>query len=229
MEPEITDLCNFLIKMGANIKGVGTNIIEVTGVNKLKDVSYTIMPDRIEAGTFLIAGVITKGNITVKNINADHLKPILYKLEECGAEIQINNNEINLKMTKRPNKLEIKTMPYPGFPTDMQALFGALLTVCKGTSTITETIFENRFKYTQELKRMGAKIKQEGNTIIIDGKRKLSPANVVATDLRGGTSLILAGLVTKGLTRIDKIEYILRGYEKIDEKLRKLGADIKLI
>lgn len=229
MEPEITDLCNFLIKMGANIKGVGTNIIEITGVNKLKDVSYTIMPDRIEAGTFLIAGVITKGNITIKNINADDLKPILYKLEECGAEIQINNNAINLKMTKRPNKLEIKTMPYPGFPTDMQALFGALLTVCKGTSTITETIFENRFKYTQELKRMGAKIKQEGNTIIIDGKRKLSPANVVATDLRGGTSLILAGLVTKGLTRIDKIEYILRGYEKIDEKLRKLGADIKLI
>lgn len=229
MEPEIIDLCNFLVKMGAKINGIGTNIIEITGVKNLKNVSYNIMPDRIEAGTFLVAGVITKGNIKIKNVNTDDLKPILYKLEEVGADITIQKGIINLKMLKRPNKLEIKTMPYPGFPTDMQAIFGALACVAKGTSTITETIFENRFKYTQELKRMGAKIKQEGNTIIIDGKRKLNSANVVSTDLRGGISLVLAGLGAKGITKVDKIEYILRGYEKLDEKLRSLGADIKLI
>lgn len=227
MEPEITDLCRFLIKMGANITGVGTNIIKVIGVSELKDVSYNIMPDRIEAGTFLIAGVMTKGCIKLNNVNADDLKPILYKLEETGANIEIDNKSILLKMTKRPNKLDIKTMPYPGFPTDMQAIFGALLTIAKGTSTITETIFENRFKYTQELNRMGAKIKQEGNTIIIDGKRKLSSANVKATDLRGGVSLVLAGLATKGKTKVDNIEYILRGYENFDNKLTALGASIK--
>ena len=226
MEPEITDLCKFLIKMGVNIEGVGTNVIKVIGNRHLKDVSYNIMPDRIEAGTFLVAAVITKGNLKINKVVIDDLNPILYKLEECGANIETGNNWIKIKMSKRPNKLEIKTMPYPGFPTDMQAIFGVLLCLAKGTSIITETIFENRFKYTQELNRMGAKIKQEGNTIIIDGKRKLSNANVVATDLRGGMALILAGLSSKGVTKVDKAEYVLRGYENLDKKLTKLGAEI---
>lgn len=229
MEPEITDLCEFLIKMGAKIQGVGTNIIKIVGVKNLKDVSYNIMPDRIEAGTFLVAAVMTKGNIKINKVNIEHLNPILYKLEECGANIEKGKDWIRIKMTKRTGRLEIKTMPYPGFPTDMQAIFGALLTLSKGTSTINETIFENRFKYTKELIRMGAKIKQEGNTIIIEGKRKLNSANVEATDLRGGMALVLAGLSAKGETNVDKIGYILRGYEKLDEKLRKLGADIRRI
>lgn len=229
MEPEITDLCNFLIKMGAKITGIGTNIIKIIGVKSLKDVSYNIMPDRIEAGTFLVATVITKGNVKINNICIDDLKPILYKLEECGAELDIQKNSINVKMNKRPNSIEIKTMPYPGFPTDMQAIFGSMLTIAKGTSVITETIFENRFKYTGELSRMGAKISQKGNTIIIDGKRKLNKARVEATDLRGGIGLVLAGLSTKEEVIVDKIEHILRGYENLTKKLTNLGADIKMI
>lgn len=229
MEPEITDLCKFLVKMGAEIEGIGTNIIKIVGVKSLKDVSYNIMPDRIEAGTFLVAGVMTKGNITINNICVDDLKPILYKLEECGAELQIQKNSINIKMNKRPNPIEIKTMPYPGFPTDMQDIFGSMLSLAKGTSIITETIFENRFKYTGELNRMGAKISQKGNTIIINGKRKLNKARVEATDLRGGIGLVLAGLSTKGEVVVDKIEYILRGYENLVKKLTSLGADIKIM
>lgn len=155
MEPEIIDLCNFLIKMGAKIEGIGTNIIKITGVKRLKSISYNIMPDRIEAGTFLVAGVITRGNITLNNVNPDDLSPILYKLEECGANIKVSKNSITLKMNKRPNRLEIKTLPYPGFPTDMQAIFGSMLCTSKGTSTITETIFENRFKYARRIKKNG--------------------------------------------------------------------------
>ena len=229
MEPEIVDLCNFLNRMGAKISGMGTNAIKVIGVKSLKDVSYNIMPDRIEAGTFLVAAVMTKGNIRINNICIDDLKPILYKLEECGAELQINKNTIDIKMNKRPNPLEIKTMPYPGFPTDMQAIFGSMLSLAKGTSVITETIFESRFKYTGELNRMGAKISQKGNTIIINGKRKLNKARVKATDLRGGIGLVLAGLSTKGEVIVDNIEYILRGYENLVKKLVSLCADIQII
>ena len=229
MEPEIIDLCNFLVKMGANISGIGTKIIKVVGVKKLKNVSYNIMPDRIEAGTFLVAAVVTKGNIKVNKVCIEDLKPILYKLEECGSNIECGNNWIKIKMTKRPNKLKITTQPYPGFPTDMQAIFGSMLTIAKGTSIITETIFENRFKYTSELNRMGAKISQKGNTIIIEGQRNLRKANVESTDLRGGIGLVLAGLCTKGETKVEKIEYILRGYENLDKKLSKLGANIKMI
>lgn len=189
IEPEIIDLCNFLVKMGANISGIGTSIIKIIGVKNLKNVSYNIMPDRIEAGTFLVAAVMTKGNIKLDKVCIDDLKHVLSKLEECGAKIETGKDWINISMQKRPTKLEIKTMPYPGFPTDMQAIFGAMLCIAKGTSVITETIFENRFKYTSELKRMGAKINQEGNTIIIDGKRKLSSANVQTTDLRGGVRI----------------------------------------
>ena len=229
MEPEIIDLCNFLVKMGAKISGIGTKIIRVIGVRKLKNVSYSIMPDRIEAGTFLVATVITKGNVKINKVCIEDLKPILYKLEECGAKIETGNNWIKIKMTKRPNKLEITTQPYPGFPTDMQAIFGSMLTIAKGTSVITETIFENRFKYTSELNRMGAKISQKGNTIIIEGQKNLKKTNVESTDLRGGIGLVLAGLCTKGETKVEKIEYILRGYENLDKKLSKLGANIKMI
>ncbi len=149
MEPEIIDLCNFLIKMGAKIYGAGTNVIKIIGVNRLKSISYNVMPDRIEAGTFLVAGVMTRGNIKLNNVCTECLSPILYKLEECGANITVSKNSVSLKMNKRPNKLEIKTLPYPGFPTDMQAIFGSMLCIAKGTSTITETIFENRFKYSR--------------------------------------------------------------------------------
>ena len=227
-EPEIIDLCNFLLKMGAKIYGVGTGSVKIIGVSKLKSISYNIMPDRIEAGTYLVATCMTKGNIKINKVNPEHLKPILYKLEEAGAIINTEKDTVSLKMSKRPNKLEIKTLPYPGFPTDMQAIFGSLLTIAKGTSTITENIFENRFKYTGELARMGAKFRQEGNILVIDGKRKLSGSTVKSTDLRGGAALILAGLCAKGMTRVDDVQYILRGYEKIDKKLSKLGADIKL-
>lgn len=229
MEPEITDLCEFLVKMGAKIDGIGTNTLKVTGVKKLKSISYTIMPDRIEAGTFLVAGAITRGNIIINNANPDHLKPVIYKLEEAGAEIKTLKNSVQLKMQKRPNALELKTLPYPGFPTDMQAIMGACLTIANGTSIITENIFENRFKYAGELIRMGAKIKQEGNLLIIDGRKKLTGTKVRSTDLRGGVSLILAGLYAKGETQVDNINYILRGYEKIDKKLQNIGADIRLI
>ena len=150
-EPEIVDLCDFLIRMGAKITGAGTSFIQITGVKKLKPVSYNIMPDRIEAGTYLVAGCMTKGDIKINKVNTEHLKPILYKLEETGANIKIEKNSVSLKMNKRPNKLEIKTLPYPGFPTDMQSIFGSLLTIAKGTSTITENIFENRFKYARRI------------------------------------------------------------------------------
>ena len=229
MEPEIVDLCNFLVKMGANIFGIGTKIIKIVGVQKLKDVSYNIMPDRIEAGSFLAFAVATKGNIKINKVCTENLKPILYKLEECGANIECSSNWVKIKMSKRPNKLEIITQPYPGFPTDMQAIFGSMLTIAKGTSIITETIFENRFKYTSELNRMGAKISQKGNTIIIEGQKNLKKTNVESTDLRGGIGLVLAGLCTKGETKVEKIEYILRGYENLDKKLSKLGANIKTI
>lgn len=200
-EPEIVDLCEFLNKMGANIVGSGTSFIKIIGVQNLKSVSYHIMPDRIEAGTFLVATCMTKGNIKLNKVVPEHLKPVLYKLEEAGCEIETTKNTVSLKMNKRPNRLEIKTLPYPGFPTDMQAIFGSMLTISKGTSTIAENIFENRFKYASELARMGAKTKQEGNLLVIEGKRKLSGSIVKSTDLRGGAALILAGLVAKGTTR----------------------------
>ena len=228
MEPEIIDLCNFLNKMGATIEGAGTNVIKIKGTFKLKKgISYNIMPDRIEAGTFLIATAITKGDVKINKVNPDDLKSVISKLEECGAKIDVGKNYIHLKMDSRPQAVEIKTMPYPGFPTDMQAIFTSLLCISKGTSIVIENIFENRFKYTGELKRMGAKIKQNDKTIIIYGKRKLTGANVISTDLRGGASLVLAGLASKGETKVDNLAHILRGYENLDGKLNKLGASIE--
>ena len=225
-EPEIEDLAKFLNRMGAKIKGVGTDKVEITGVKKLSEVSYNIMPDRIEAGTYLVAGGITGGNIKLTNVCVEHILPILNKLEETNCKLNITKNTIEINAPKRIKAVDIKTMPYPGFPTDMQSIFGALLTTAKGTSIITENIFENRYKYVQELIRMGTKIKVEGRTAIIKGTKRIQGANVVATDLRGGAALVIEGLAAKGITKIDNIHYILRGYEKIEEKLKKIGAEI---
>ena len=225
-EPEIEDMIKYLNKMGAKINGAGTDKVEIVGVRKLSEVSYNIMTDRIETGTYLVAGAITPGNIKLLNVNPTHIEPILNKLDEVNCKLNISKNEIEIIAPKRVKAVDIKTMPYPGFPTDMQSIFGALLITAKGTSVITENIFESRYKYAQELIRMGAKINVEGRTAIIKGTKRIQGANVVATDLRGGASLVVAGLYAKGITQVDNVHYILRGYEKMDEKLKKLGAKI---
>lgn len=225
-EPEIIDLQNFLNKMGAKIKGAGSNKIEINGVKQLKDVSYNIMPDRIETGTFLCIAAMTGGSLKLKNADATHITPVIDKLEESGCKIETYKNIIQIEGPKKLKAVDIKTMPYPGFPTDMQSIFATTMTVAKGTSVIVENIFENRYKYTQELVRMGAKIKVEGKTAVIKGVRKLYGANVKATDLRGGASVVMAGIAAKGMTKVENIEYILRGYEKFDKKLQNIGVDI---
>lgn len=227
MEPEIVDLQNMLNKMGANIEGAGSNIIKITGVSKLKEVSYTVMPDRIEAGTMLCAAAMTAGKIRIKNVIPEHIAPVIHKLEECGCKIQQDKKMVMIEAPKRLKAVDIKTMPYPGFPTDMQSIFGTVLTICKGTSMIVENIFENRYKYTNELKRMGAKVTIEGKMAVIKGVRRLSGTTVNATDLRGGAAMVLAGLHARGKTTVNNIEYILRGYENLDKKLTLLGAKIQ--
>lgn len=227
-EPEIVDLQNFLNKMGAKIKGAGSSQIEIQGVKQLKDVSYNIMPDRIEAGTFLCMAAMNSSHLVLKNTNESHITPIIDKLEETGCKLDIKKSQIEIVAPKKIKAISIKTMPYPGFPTDMQSVFATLLTTAKGTSIVVENIFENRYKYTQELIRMGAKISVEGKTAVIKGVRKLYGANVKATDLRGGAALVMAATVAKGITKIENIEYILRGYEKFDYKLQKLGVEIQL-
>ena len=226
MEPEIIDLQNFLNAMGGKISGAGTNVIKIKGVKNLKDVSYKIMADRIEAGTLLCATAITGGNVELTNLNTDYIMQILYKLEEVGCKYELEKNSVFLEAPKRLKATEIKTMPYPGFPTDMQSVFGAMLCTSNGTSLITENIFENRFKYTNELVRMGAKIKIEGKMAIIKGVRKMYGKEVVASDLRGGAALVIAGLAA--ITTVKNIEYILRGYENLEKKLTNLGAKITL-
>lgn len=225
-EPEIIDLVNFLNRMGAKIYGAGSNSIKIVGVKQLKDVSYKIMPDRIEAGTLLIAGAITKGTIKINNIIPQHIDPVLSKLNEAGCNIKVAKDSVYLSTNKMLKSVDIRTLPYPGFPTDMQPQISTLLTLTKGTSIITENIFENRFKFMQEIQRMGAKATIHGKTMIIKGVRKLHGADVESTDLRGGASLVLAGLAAKGITRVGKLEYLLRGYENFDKKLKELGANI---
>ena len=227
-EPEIVDLQNFLNKMGAKIKGAGTSHIEIEGVKQLKDVSYNIMPDRIETGTFLCLAAINRANLIVKNTNSEHITPVIDKLEEMGCNLKIEKNQIEINTPKKLRAVDIKTMPYPGFPTDMQSVFATMLTTVKGTSVIIENIFENRYKYTQELIRMGAKITIEGKTAIIKGVKKLYGTTVKATDLRGGAALVVAGTSAKGITKVENIEYILRGYENFSEKLEKIGVDIEI-
>jgi len=214
--------------MGAKIKGAGSSQIEIEGVKHLRDVSYNIMPDRIEAGTFLCLAGMNNGNIVIKNVKDTHITPIIDKLQETGCKINIQKTQIEILAPKKLKAVDIKTMPYPGFPTDMQSIFATILTTAKGTSVIVENIFENRYKYTQELIRMGAKISVEGKTAVIKGVRKLYGANVEATDLRGGAALVIAAASAKGITKIKEIEYILRGYEKFDQKLKELGVDIQM-
>ena len=228
MEPEILDLANCLNKMGAKIEGAGTSNIKITGIKKLKDISYNIMPDRIEAGSFLCMVAATGGKVKLNNVITENISPVLTKLEEAGCRIEKEKNSIYLEAPKKLKAVDIKTMPYPGFPTDMQSVFASMLTIAKGTSVIVENIFENRYKFLTELRKMGAKITIEGKTAIIKGIRKLTGAKVVSTDLRGGAALVVAGLAAKGKTEITNIEYILRGHEGLDKKLRKLGASISI-
>lgn len=228
MEPEIVDLQKFLNRMGAKISGAGENVIRIQGVKELKNVSYNIMPDRIEVGTFLCMTAITGGNIIINSVNNEDIKSITSKLEEAGAKINQEKLKIEIIAPKKLKAVDIKTMPYPGFPTDMQSVFGAMLTVAKGPSVIVENIFENRFKYFNELKKMGAKVSVEGKIAVVKGCKKLHSAEVEASDLRGGAALCTAALIAKGQSTIGNISHILRGYEKFDKKLQKLNAQIIL-
>ncbi|MSR11762.1 MAG: UDP-N-acetylglucosamine 1-carboxyvinyltransferase [Gammaproteobacteria bacterium] len=229
-EPEVVDLANCLVKMGADISGQGTDTLIINGVNELKGCSYSVMPDRIETGTYLIAAAATRGHIRVKDTRPDILESVLMKLEQVGAEIKVGENWIELNMHgKRPKSVSLRTAPYPAFPTDMQAQFTALNTIALGTGSITETVFENRFMHVHEMNRMGASIKVEGNTVIVEGVKALKGAPVMATDLRASASLIIAGLVSDNVTTVDRIYHIDRGYECIEEKLQLLGARIRRI
>lgn len=227
-EPEVVDLANFLIQMGANITGAGTSTIEINGVDSLSGGAYSVMPDRIEAGTYLVAGAITRGQVTVKNVKPDNLLSMLCKFEEAGASISLGEDWVGLDMHGlRPTPVDISTAPYPAFPTDMQAQFMALNAVADGSSSVIETIFENRFMHVQELQRMGAQIRVNGNTAMLTGVDSLAGAPVMATDLRASASLILAGLAAKGETIVERIYHVDRGYEHIEKKLSQLGADIR--
>lgn len=228
MEPEIVDLQDFLNRMGAKVEGAGTTAIRIKGVKNLKNVSYNIMPDRIEAGTMLCMAAATGGEVVLNDVRIEHISPIIHKLEETGNKIFVERNKMILEGTKRLKAVDIKTMPYPGFPTDMQSVFVSMLCTAKGTSMMVENIFENRYKYVNELGRMGAKITIEGKVAIIKGVRKLTAAEVTSTDLRGGAALVAAALVAKGNSQINNIEHILRGYENLDKKLNKLGAYVKI-
>lgn len=229
-EPEVIDLANFLNQMGAQITGAGTAIIEVIGVDMLRGGEYMVMPDRIEAGTYLAAGAITRGKVTVRHVRSDNLLSLLCKFEEAGAELAIGEDWITLDMHgKRPQAVNITTAPYPGLPTDMQAQFMALNTVAEGSSSVIENIFENRFMHVQELQRMGAQIQLNGNTVMVNGSESLTGAPVMATDLRASAGLILAGLAANGVTEVERIYHVDRGYERIEEKLALLGADIQRV
>ncbi|KTD45310.1 UDP-N-acetylglucosamine 1-carboxyvinyltransferase [Legionella quinlivanii] len=229
-EPEVVDLANFLNQMGAKITGAGTSTIEIEGVEALGGGSYSVMPDRIEAGTYLTAGAITRGKVTVRRVKPDNLLSMLCKFEEAGAELSLGEDWITLNMNGlRPQAIDISTAPYPAFPTDMQAQFMALNSVSDGTSSVIETIFENRFMHVQELQRMGAQIRLNGNTALISGVDHLTGAPVMATDLRASASLILAGLTAEGETMVERVYHVDRGYERIEEKLSMLGADIKRV
>ena len=228
-EPEIVDLANYLNIMGAKIRGAGTNVIKVEGVNKLVAHAYTIIPDRIEAGTYMIAAAMTRGDVYIANAISEHLKPVIAKLKEAGVEVIEDVDGIRVICNTRPRSVDIKTLPYPGFPTDMQAQFMALQTISNGTSMVTETVFENRFMHVDELRRMGAKIKIDGRTSVIEGQEKLTGCQVKATDLRAGAAIVLAGLVAEGETQVSYIHHIDRGYDNLVSKLVSLGADIRRV
>jgi UDP-N-acetylglucosamine 1-carboxyvinyltransferase len=228
-EPHVVDLANFLNSMGANIKGAGTDVIRINGVSRLHKTQYAIIPDQIEAGTFMMAAAITKGDIMVKNVIPKHLECISAKLIEIGCEIEESDDAVRVVASKRLNNTQVKTLPYPGFPTDMQPQITVTLGLSSGISIVTESIFDNRFKYVDELARMGADIKVEGNTAIISGVGKYTGASVSAPDLRAGAALVLAGLAADGITIIDDIKYIERGYEDFPQKMRNLGAHMEKV
>lgn len=228
-EPHVVDVANFLNSMGANIKGAGTDVIRVKGVERLHGTEYAIIPDQIEAGTFMFAAAITKGDVTVKNVIPKHLESISAKLLEIGCEIEESDDAVRVVAAKPLTHTHVKTLPYPGFPTDMQPQITVTLALSSGTSIVTESIFENRFKYVDELTRMGANIKVEGNTAIINGVTKYTGASITAPDLRAGAALVLAGLAAEGFSSVDDIRYIERGYEDFEVKLRSLGAQIEKV
>ena len=228
-EPHVVDVANFLNSMGANIKGAGTDVIRIKGVEKLHKTEYAIIPDQIEAGTFMCAAAATKGDITVKNVIPKHLESISAKLTEIGCEIEESDDAVRVVATKRLNHTQVKTLPYPGFPTDMQPQIAVVLGLSEGTSIVIESIFENRFKYVDELTKMGASIQVEGNVAIIAGVNRYSGASVSAPDLRAGAALVIAGLAADGVTTVDDIRYIERGYEDFPSKLQGLGAVIEKV
>lgn len=228
-EPEIVDLANYLNKMGAKIRGAGTDTIRIEGVDKLHGADYTIIPDRIEAGTYMIAAAMTGGDIVVENVLPEHQKPLIAKLREAGAVVEEDIDKVRVIGKNTLKAVSIKTLPYPGFPTDMQAQMMAMMVIAEGRSKVTETVFENRFMHVVELNRMGAQISTEGRSAVIDGPCKLTGCDVRATDLRAGAAMILAGLVAEGTTRIGDLHHIDRGYENIVAKLKNLGADIERV
>ena len=228
-EPHVVDAANFLNSMGANIKGAGTDVIRIRGVEKLHATEYSIIPDQIEAGTFMFAAAATRGDVIVKNVIPKHLEATTAKLVEIGCQVEEFDDAVRVVATKRLHNTNVKTLPYPGYPTDMQPQIGVALAIAKGTSIVTESIFENRFKYVDELIRMGADIKVEGNTAVIYGTEKLMGARVSAPDLRAGAALVIAGLAAEGITIVDDIVYIQRGYENFEQKLRGLGAEIERV
>ena len=230
-EPHIVDLANFLNKMGAKISGAGTDSIKIQGVEELKnDGTYSIVPDQIEAGTFMLAAVATRGDITIKNCITKHLELLSAKITEMGAEVEeLDGDVLRVTMNNRPNKISIKTLPYPGFPTDLQPQMGVVMSLAEGTSMITESIWDSRFQYTEELNKMGAKITAQGKVAVFEGVEKLVGAPVYATDLRAGAALIIAGIVAEGTTIVYNTHHIDRGYENIEEKFKKLGAKIERV
>ena len=228
-EPHIVDLANFLNSMGADIRGAGTDVIKIRGVEYLHGVTYATIPDQIEAGTYMVAAAATKGDVVIANVIPKHLESITAKLRKCGVNVEEHDESVHVWVDGPLMKTSIKTMPHPGFPTDMQPQFSTFLTLADGTSIVTDDIFDNRFRYVAELRRMGADISVDGKVAVIQGVGELKGAPVSATDLRAGAALIIAGLAAEGTTEIDNIHYIERGYEKIDEKLRGLGADIRRV
>ena len=226
-EPEVTDLADFLVKRGARIAGAGTDMITIEGVTELHGADHDVIPDRIEAGTYLVAGAITGGEVSVERCRPEHLEPLLVKLRESGAELAEEGGRVRLKMNGRLKGTNVRTSPHPGFPTDMQAQFVALMAVAEGTSVVTETIFESRFMHVEELRRMGGDIRVEGNRVVITGRERLTGAPVMASDLRASAGLIVAGLAAEGTTEVSRVYHLDRGYERLEDKLNALGASIE--
>jgi UDP-N-acetylglucosamine 1-carboxyvinyltransferase len=226
-EPEIVDLADFLAKRGARILGAGTDVITIDGVRELKGADHEVIPDRIEAGTYLAAAAMTKGDVTITHCRPSHMEAILMKLREAGAEVQADKDWVRLTMPRPLKGTDVRTLPFPGFPTDMQAQMVALMTVAEGTSVVTETVFESRFMHVEELRRMGADIRVEGNRVVVTGRESLTGAPVMASDLRASAGLIVAGLAAEGITEVQRVYHLDRGYERIEEKLRAIGAVVE--